>query len=131
MSPITDWISLDVETGGLEQNYALQPWRAMFHQAWIRTYALSWVEDGKMKHSATADIDRYKMSQMLTNIAESGKTIITWKGTFDIAWFVAYGLVAEVHSCKWACAMVMWKNYDRNRKMYGLKEAVKLFIVPR
>lgn len=128
MNPITDWVSLDVETEGDGDNYALQPWRAKFDQARIRTYALSWVSEGKMCNTVTADIDRYKMSKMLTTLAEGGKTIITWKGTFDIAWFVAYGLIAECRACKWLDAMVLWKNYDRTRNMYSLKEAVRIFI---
>ncbi len=127
-NPATDWVCLDVETGGTEPEYYLQPWRVAEQKAWIRTYALSWVSDGKIKHTATHEIDRYRMSQMLLRIAESGKTIVTWKGIFDISWFIGYGLIEECRRCKWLDAMVLWKNLDRNRRTYGLKSAVAEFL---
>ena len=132
MNPLTDWISFDVETVGEEDGYALQPWRAKYSQAKIRTYAYSWIEDGKIRHASdAAEINsffRAHLSRRLQQWASEGKYLITWKGTFDIAWLIAYGLIEEVYACKWIDGMVMWKNLDRNRKAYGLKSAVREFL---
>lgn len=128
---IEKWVAFDVETkksveDGL--NYGLQPWRAKYNQAEISTWAISWIKDGKLKNKAYEGLDRYEMSQFLTLMAQQKKTLITWKGTFDIAWLIAYGLLAEVRACTWLDAMILWKNLERNRNSYSLKAAVPLYF---
>ena len=132
MNPLNDWIAFDVETIGDEDGYALLPWRATYHQAGIRTYALSWIKDGKLKNRAVAaERDpqfRYNLSEMLKAQAASGKYLVTWKGTFDIAWLISLGLREEAYACKWIDALVLWKQLDRTRMSYSMDNAIAEFL---
>jgi len=130
-NPLTQWISFDVETmRNVEPgiNYGLQPWRAVTNEAIVRCWAISWIEDGKLCHEAHIGLNRHQMSLFLQKIAREKKTLIVWKGTFDIAFLIAYGLIAEVRACNWLDALIVWKNVDRHRRKYGLKLAVELFF---
>lgn len=128
MNPIHDWISFDVESEGDKPCYALQPWRVDTFEARIRTYAMSWVEKNKIQSTGVSEVNRVKLHKKLLLCASKNKIIVGWNVAFDISWLFAMGLREEVYANKWLDAMILWKQLDRARRTYGLKEAVREFF---
>jgi len=124
---LEDIFTFDVETAGSQPNFALQPWRMKYWEAWIRTYAIAFYKDKKIVTRGW-EYDRAKLADTLTRIADQKKIVVGWNVPYDVACLQGEGLIEETRRIKWFDAMILWKNLDRSRKTYGLKEAVAKFL---
>lgn len=147
-----DLIAFDVETWGLEPQFALQPFRLRHGQAWLTSYAFAReTAAGKRvsggKNTIPVDFDgnpiraavlmarvAAEMREFLKDCAAKGRTIVCWNAPFDIAWLIAMGLTEEVFACKWLDAMILlrclenWPTGHPKSIRLGLKETVARFL---
>lgn len=133
----TQIIGLDLETGGDEKLFGLQPWRLNQGRARIKTYALAWQDaNGQVQRAGKMWPDRATLHAVLQRLADSGRYVAVWNGAFDIAWLVANGHWPQVSKIKWLDGMLLWRHwyvepeYDTNRdkrKSYKLEEAINQF----
>lgn len=131
------WISLDLETSGIIPEYALQPWRVLQKKSWITVAAWArFKKDGTLDSNGvlypTPDI----IKAILRKAQDLGARIVTWNGTFDIAWLLAYAMKAKDHELEdlifktlWLDGMRIWKHSDNTptymgKRYFGLKGAV-------
>ena len=129
-----NWIAFDIETSGVEPEYALQPWRVRQKRAWISSYATCTEVDGAPVFAgklAPAPVD---LEAVLVSALTKKQRVVGWNVTFDAAWLCAYGLKDLVSQVKWLDGMRLWRHYfiepewDVNRaskKHYGLKTCTK------
>ena len=135
--------SFDVETAGVMQQYALQPFRAtaasrVMHghqQAWLTSYAIGRgpeFDSVSVYSQPRADILRGWLEQC----AKDKVTIAAWNAPFDVAWLIAMGLRDEVFACNWLDGMLLWRHIalkpdmlslGGKRQAFGLKKAVEEF----
>ena len=121
-------LSLDIETApvkGFPQEYALQPWRVLEGKAQIDCISVA-----KASGEAILVTNPKQFRALLKSLA--GKTIWTWKGTFDIAWLIAYGYEKECRDIIWRDGMIFWKWLDNSqlcerRPAWSLADGVKRF----
>ena len=122
-------ISLDIETApvkGFPQEYALQPWRYKEGKAKINCISVA-----KASGEAILVTNPNQFRALLKSLA--GKEIYTWKGTFDVAWLIAYGFEEECRAIKWRDAMTLWKWLDNSQltdrmPKWSLADGVKRFF---
>lgn len=141
-------VAFDVETSGVVPEYALQPWRVATDEAWVTSVAVIGMHEDRLVPIASElyfgprgrlrqeDI-RAHLRNVLQLAIENDWTLITWFGTFDIAWLFAYGCGDLAHKVKWLDAMLLWRHqsiepeYEQDRskkKSYSLKSAVPEFM---
>ena len=131
-------VSFDVETGGLQREYALQPFRVCADQAWITSFASAHTTDSPAcayrtvgKLSPTV----HTLRGFLIECAGRGQRIVCWNSAFDIAWLLAMGLGDEVRACQWLDGMLLWRHLTIAPEhlpgiaplSYGLKHCVGLY----
>lgn len=109
----------DLETQGDLPLYALQPWRAASGNFRITSYATS----SHVEKIPTRD----ELIEFLNRAAAAGVYLAGWNTPFDISCLLAYGLRDEVYRCKWLDAMLLLKRLDTQRKLTGLKQAVRMW----
>lgn len=122
-------LSLDIETApvkGFPQEYALQPWRFKEGKAKIDCISVA-----KASGEAILVTNRNQFRALLKAFA--GKELYTWKGTFDVAWLIAYGFEKECRDIKWRDAMILWKWLDNSQlcervPKWSLADGVKRFF---
>lgn len=122
-------VSLDIETApvkGYPQEYALQPWRFNEGKAKINCISVA-----KASGEAILVTNPNQFRALLKSLA--GKEIYTWKGTFDVAWLIAYGFEEECRAIKWRDAMILWKWLDNSQlcermPKWSLADGVKRFF---
>jgi len=124
--------SFDVETRGVLQEYALQPFRARTGQAWLTMCATASKDDGAV---SMVKPTREQLKAWLDTNAASGHVICGWNIAFDMAWLIALGLREEVYANKWLDGMVLWRHLTASPKFtklepmsLGLKAAVAEFL---
>ena len=122
-------VSLDIETApvkGFPQEYALQPWRYKEGKAKIDCISVA-----KASGEAILVTNPNQFRALLKSLA--GKEIYTWRGTFDVAWLIAYGFEEECRAIKWRDAMILWKWLDNSQlcermPKWSLADGVKRFF---
>jgi DNA polymerase I-like protein with 3'-5' exonuclease and polymerase domains len=140
------WIAFDVETSGLLDEHALQPWA---DNSWLTSFATARVSSGVIKTSvfpsdssaAKAEDFEYHLKSALENFVESAlqpaTIVVGWNVAFDAAWLIKYGYRKEVMRINWLDGMSLWKHCVRvpestlpqaKRKSFGLKAAVGEFL---
>ena len=90
-------IGFDLETSGDKQEYALQPFRAMYGKGAIK--AASVALSGK-----TAGVlypDKGYIRNVLKLAVSKDLYVVGWNVAFDVAWCIAIGLEHEVFAAKW------------------------------
>jgi len=125
-----DWVGLDLETGSyVDKAYPLQPFRLLHKQAHIRSIALTWWDGKQLRSKAWYNPSVTTLSKILKSI--SHLKVLTWNGSFDVAWFIAEGLEEEVNAIQWVDGMLLWRHLfiepepeNRKKKSYSLKAAV-------
>jgi DNA polymerase I-like protein with 3'-5' exonuclease and polymerase domains len=130
---VRNWIAFDLETSGTRDEYALQPWRVKQGFAWITSFATCEEVSKSLTFTGGIEPDRKTLKQFLMTSIIKKQRIVTWNGTFDASWLIAYGLEGLVMEAKWLDGMRLWRHYfiepewDMNRankKHYGLKTCV-------
>jgi DNA polymerase I-like protein with 3'-5' exonuclease and polymerase domains len=132
------FVSFDVETKGLQREYALQPFRALSEQAHLTSYAVCertqaadvFMSTGLLQPSVDT------LRDFLVTAKTNHTRIVCWNSAFDIAWLIALGLREEVFACQWLDAMLLYRHLtiapdhilDGCPKSYGLKAAVARFF---
>ena len=119
------YLAFDVETSGIQPEFALQPWRAPT-DAWLSSIAYQHGDQKKVILSPTKDDIRKMLSYALDN----DLTLLAWNSTFDVAWLIAYGFDDEVHRLKHADGMLLHKhlhNSPGHTISHGLKATVKAY----
>jgi hypothetical protein len=96
-------ISFDVETNGVQREYALQPFRALTGNAWLTSYAYCVGDSQGGCVYPTVE----QLRDFLTTCAKHKARIVGWNTPFDIAWLIAMGLREEVYACQWLDAMLL------------------------
>lgn len=114
--------SFDVETRGVLQEYALQPFRVRTGQAWLTMCAMASKDDGAV---SIVKPTREQLKAWLDTCKARGLTICGWNIAFDMAWLVAMGLREEVYANKWVDGMVLWRHLVSSPKFTGL-EPIKM-----
>ncbi len=122
-------ISLDIETApvkGFPQEYALQPWRYKEGKGKIDCISVA-----KASGEAILVTKPEQFRALLKSLA--GKEIYTWRGTFDVAWLIAYGFEKECRDIIWRDAMILWKWLDNSQlcermPKWSLADGVKRFF---
>lgn len=130
--------AFDVETRGVDDyRHALQPYRLRSEKAELTSSALAWVQDGKLKTTATRDPDAQHHRKMLEWAIENNITLVGWNMAFDAAWLCAQGLSDLVMQAKWLDAMLLWQHLEREpeyemgaakRRKWSLKAAVARYF---
>ena len=140
------WIAFDVETSGLLDEHALQPWA---ESSWLTSFATAKVSSGVIKTSVfpldssaakAEDFERH-LSLALDEFIEAALkpdiVVVGWNVAFDAAWLIKYGYRKEVMRINWLDGMSLWKHCVRvpestltkaKRKSFGLKAAVGEFL---
>ena len=140
--PLPRLLSVDVETDGDPNEYALQPWRVRQRKAFCSTVA--WTKrDGDgllqtkgviLQQGAAIDYDKTKdiLAGILTRAIEHKYRVVGWNMTFDIGWFLAYGLGDLVARLEWLDAMRLWRHLSvlptfQGKQSFSLDAANKAF----
>jgi DNA polymerase I-like protein with 3'-5' exonuclease and polymerase domains len=131
------WASFDVETGGVQPMYALQPFRAMTNEAWLNSWAVAWENGpgGEPILASQVKPSAHSAELFLESCAMNGTTICGWNVAFDVAWLIALGLRESVYKCKFLDGMLLWRHlrvaptfeYQKGDVGFGLKAAVAQF----
>jgi DNA polymerase-1 len=146
-------VAFDVESSGVLEEYALQPWRAPWDASWLTSVCfIRWqVIDGvpklapdgsKLFFSKLGQRWSYKQIQahlreLLQRAIDNKWIVVGWFVHFDIAWCVAYGCADLVHKVRWLDASLLWRHsfiepeYEMDRskkKSYSLKAAVPEYM---
>lgn len=152
----TKYVAFDVESSGELPEYGLQPYRVQQGKSWLTSfayahcinadnhmvsggYAVPGLEgcDPKRIGSLSIPDTTAQLAPWLTKAVENKLTVVTWNGTFDIAWLIAYGFEDQVMQLNWLDGMLLWRHldiepeYDTDRskkRSYSLKEAVRQFL---
>lgn len=135
------YVAFDIESFATPREFALQPWRGSdFH---VRSWALAQFDASKIvtRFEYSQDglyPDRQKLSDVLTRLADAGKTVVAWNAPYDIACLMAMGLYAEAWRVNWLDGMLIYKRVHTNRlrtysskdefKGFGLKQAVAEYL---
>jgi len=138
--------AFDVETGGVEREYALQPFRAtlaqrMIHgvkQAWLTSYAIAIRKGDKVITDGATWPSTENLRKLLVKFAATKTYVVAWNAPFDAAWLIALGLREEVFAVNWIDGMLLYKHLTSSPKylpaddtpaptFYGLKQAVEKF----
>lgn len=133
------YIAFDFETSGILPEYALQPWRIPYGQAWatslvtVRKQGRSLQVGGGLCVGEAAGSPKTYIRAMLAQAIEERLTLVAWNAAFDISVMIAYGFYDLVVQCNFLDGMLLWKHltiepeYDTAREKkfsYGLKAAV-------
>lgn len=107
------WLALDVETSGVKRDYALQPWRVKQKKAWLTTVAFTRRNAaGELVSDGTIYPKPAYLRAILQRAIDKQMRVVTWHGTFDLAWLIAYGLGDLVDQIQWLDGMLAWKHLD-------------------
>lgn len=135
------WAGFDVETGGVQKQYALQPFRALSGDAWLTSAAygvapINW--DGS-DHDAPMVLSELKPSRenladFLQYAIDNKLTVVGWNTPFDVAWLIALGLGDLALRVKWLDGMLLARHtrccptfeVTKDTPGYGLKVAVEM-----
>lgn len=121
--PIDLMMAFDVETKGThDSRHALQPYRLRTGEAKLTSSAIAWVEDGKLRTSATQNPTRSYHEKMLRHAIDKGITLVGWNMAFDAAWLCAQGLTDLVIQAKWLDAMLLWQHLEREPEYFASKD---------
>jgi len=135
-----DITAFDVETGGREDLFALQPFRTRTGDAWLNSAALAWVEDGDLITDHVREPTPEELAEWLET--QAGKYVVCWNASFDIAWLLVLdelrpelGIRAKVFAINWLDGMLLYRHAinapryrEEGRMSLGLKEAVAQFF---
>ncbi len=132
-------IGFDVETGGMEMNYALQPFRMQTFEAWLTSVA--WSPDPEVRHLFPRELldprtkpSKQNIRKILGICAENNITVCAWNTPFDAAWLIAWGLKDEVFKVRWLDGMLLYRHlfgepsFISSPTSFGLKAAVARFM---
>ncbi len=109
-------ISFDVETWGMQPEYALQPWRALEGVAGITCFAVGHEAGERTKTVCTWMYDdvhagRQSLEAFLTFTKSGGAHIVCWNAPFDIAWCLAYPELRDlVFGNKWLDGALVYRR---------------------
>lgn len=137
-------VAFDVETAGVEEAYALQPFRAGVaelirhgqRQAWLTSYATAEFDtEGEVITAGEIMPSADQLRGLLQRLSQDKKHVVAWNATFDIAWLLALGLREEVYAINWLDGMNLYRHLVNAPTFvpdavhrFGLKEtAVKWF----
>lgn len=110
--------SFDVETRGVLQEYALQPFRLRTGLAWLTMCAMASKDDGAVSIEKPT---REQLKAWLDSCKAQGVTICGWNIAFDMAWLIAMGLRDEVYANQWLDGMALWRHLVSSPKFTGLE----------
>ena len=140
------WIAFDVETSGLLDEHALQPWS---ESSWLTSFATAKVSSGVVKTSVfpldssaakAEDFEKHlslALQEFIETATQPDTVVVGWNVAFDAAWLIKYGFRKEVMKINWLDGMSLWKHAVRvpestlpqaKRKKFGLKAAVGAFL---
>ena len=69
-------VSFDLETGGDDSAYGLQPWRVARHQAWINSYAVGEIVDGAIQTRSLWRPTVERLREELQGFVDSGVYVV-------------------------------------------------------
>lgn len=135
------WAGFDVETGGSQKQFALQPFRLMSGDAWLTSasYGVAPKDWDGTDHGAPLVLSELKPSRenladFLQYAIDNKLTVVGWNTPFDVAWLIALGLGDLVLRVKWLDGMLLARHtrccptfeVTKDTPGYGLKVAVEM-----
>lgn len=132
--------AFDVETGGVETAFALQPFRMLTGKAWLNSCAIASFDARRITSDALRKPTAEELAAWLATMAD--EYVVGWNVAFDIAWLLALdklhphlGIRAKVYAVRWLDGMLLYHHLlnaprykEEGREPLGLKEAVTKFF---
>lgn len=142
MIALDDLVAWDVETGGEEPGFGLEPFRLAQGRAWLNSCAIAYFDDSRIRSETLRKPTLEQVEDWLTRMVEQRKYIAGWNMPFDVGWLLAMGKASGrsrmrdlVYEARWLDGMLLRRhdyNWPRYRKegqvSMGLKQAVAEFI---
>lgn len=140
MFDLTDLTAFDVETGGREDLFPLQPFRMRAGDAWLNSCAVAYFEGEEL---LTESIRRPTPEQLATWLdTVTDRYVVCWNSPFDIAWLLVVDelhpeldIRAKVFAVRWLDGMLLYRHAinapryrEEGRMSLSLKEAVREFF---
>jgi DNA polymerase-1 len=128
--------AFDVETGGKEDLFPLQPFRMLTGEAWLNSCAIALFRGGALVSRSRRKPTAAWLARWLDTVA--GRYVVAWNTPFDISWLLVLdklhphlGIREKVFRVNWLDGMLLYRHWinaprykEEGRESVGLKEAV-------